>query len=105
MAIPKRYVRDSSSIPTMSGRSSQGDEPHTIYMRITCLEMEKARRSKERKSAMARVNHIDERIQSIDIEKADLLGKMGDHVASRGAVRATPLSPDNGARPPFRIRY
>jgi hypothetical protein len=89
----------------MSGRSSQGDEPHTIYMRITCLEMEKARRNKERESAMSRVNHIDERIQSIEVEKADLLGKMGERVAPRGEARATPPSPVDGARPPFRIRY
>ena len=35
--------------------------------------MEKARRSKERESAMLRVNSIDERFREIDAEKAELL--------------------------------
>jgi len=109
MGIPKRRVRDSSCIPTMSGRSSQVDEPHRIHMRITCLEMEKARRGKERASAMARVEDIDQRMVAIEAEKAVLLEKLGvlgfRAATGAGTVRAPVGAQDGEERSSFRIRY
>jgi hypothetical protein len=45
-------------------------------LRIGSLEMEKARRGKERESAMLRVKDIDDRFQDIDAEKAKLLKEL-----------------------------
>jgi len=42
-------------------------------MQITCLEMERARRNMERKSASQRVALIDARIQEIEKAKLELL--------------------------------
>jgi hypothetical protein len=53
--------------------ADQVSEPYRAYLRIGSLEMEKARRSKERESAMLRVNGIDERFRQIEAEKAELL--------------------------------
>jgi len=53
-------------------------EPHEVHMRLCVLEMEKARRSKERESALRRVNSIDERFREIDEEKSDLLHVLAD---------------------------
>jgi hypothetical protein len=47
--------------------------PYRSYMQITCLEMERARRNMERKSASQRVAQIDARIQEIEKSKQDLL--------------------------------
>jgi len=102
MAIPKRYVRTSSDIPSMSGKSSQGAEPHKLFMRITCLEMEKARRGKERESAMFRVNSIDMRVREIDEEKESLL-QMVEELQQQ--VRGTSPSPEGADPTPFKIQY
>jgi len=50
-------------------------------MRLCVLEMEKARRSKERESALRRVNSINERFREIDEEKRDLLHVLADQAS------------------------
>ena len=77
MTIPKRNLRSLQDIPTLSGRVDQVSEPYRAYMRISCLEMEKVRRGKERESAMHRVNNIEERFREIEKEKALLLKRVG----------------------------
>jgi len=47
-------------------------------MKISSLEMEKARRSIERKSAKKRVEDIDVRLQEIEVEKASILRTLGE---------------------------
>lgn len=70
MATPKRGLRE---IRTLSGRVDQVSLPYRGYMKITCLEMEKARRRSERKSANQRIADIDGRLKEIEAEKAALL--------------------------------
>jgi len=77
MAIPRRTIRGVQSIRTNSGKVDIFHEPHRAYMQISCLEMEKVRRSKERESAMQRVRQIDARFREIEKEKAYLLKGLG----------------------------
>jgi len=70
MAIPQRTVKD---IRTNSGRVDQISQPYRAFMRISALEMEKARRGMERKSAMQRIHQIDARFLEIGSEKKVLL--------------------------------
>ena len=63
MAMPRLGL---NNIRTISGKVNQAAIPYRAYMQVTCLEMERARRSAERQSAMARVTAIDK-------EKAGLL--------------------------------
>lgn len=70
MAIPRRTVKD---IHTNSGRVDQISVPYRAFMRISALEMEKARRGLERKSAMQRIKDIDARFREIGAEKKALL--------------------------------
>ncbi|MBI5419293.1 MAG: hypothetical protein HZA60_04325 [Deltaproteobacteria bacterium] len=74
MAITKRTAND---IRTNSGRVDQISVPYRAFMRIGALEMEKARRGLERKSAMQRIKDIDARFREIEAEKAALLETMG----------------------------
>jgi len=77
MSIPqKKIVRGLQNIRTYSGRSDQVSEPYKDFLRIGALEMEKARRAKERESAMLRVKVIDERFRDIDAEKAEILKEL-----------------------------
>jgi hypothetical protein len=73
MAIPQRTVKD---IHTNSGRVYQISQPYRAFMRISALEMEKARRGLERKSAMQRIKDIDARFREIGAEKKVLLERL-----------------------------
>ena len=70
MAIPTKGL---TSIRTLSGRVDQVSLPYRSYMQITCLEMEKARRDMERRSASQRITLIDARLDEIEKAKQDLL--------------------------------
>ncbi len=78
-----RNVRD---IRTYSGRVDAGGVPYLGYMKISCLEMEKARREKERNSALARIKNIDSRISDIDAEKKIILRKLGENQEKRQMI-------------------
>ena len=70
MAIPSKGL---NQIRTLSGRVDQLSLPYRSYMQITCLEMERARRNMERKSAGQRIALIDARIEEIERAKLELL--------------------------------
>jgi hypothetical protein len=82
MAIPTKGL---TNIRTLSGRVDQVSLPYRSYMQITCLEMEKARRDMERKSASQRIALIDARLDEIEKAKQDLF----QAVARRG--QGTPV--------------
>ncbi len=48
MADARRGLRD---IPTLSGRVDRVSLPYRAYLKISCLEMEKVRRARERVAA------------------------------------------------------
>ena len=104
MAIPNKGL---TNIRTLSGRVDQLSLPYRSYMQITCLEMEKARRGMERKSAAARVALIDTRIGQIEKAKQELLQAVatsGQGVPARLPgleLKPTPRRSAGG----FKIRY
>jgi hypothetical protein len=69
-SIPRRGVQD---IRTMSERISDADNPQRKYLALAMLELERARRSKERLSASQRVQNIDQRMADITAEQTELL--------------------------------
>ncbi len=103
MAIPTKGL---NNIRTLSGRVDQLSLPYRAYMQITCLEMEKSRRDRERKTASKRVEEIDARLGEIDQEKQELFRA----VAPRQRASGAPAGPGGEARTPasaggFKIRY
>ena len=85
MAIPNKGL---TSIRTLSGRVDQLSLPYRSYMQITCLEMEKARRGMERKSAVERVALIDARMEQIEKSKRELLQAVA--ASDHGALVSLP---------------
>ena len=79
MAIPTKGL---NQLRTLSGRVDQLSLPYRSYMQITCLEMERARRNMERKSASHRVALIDTRIEEIERSKQDLLDRKSTRLNS-----------------------
>src|SRR5271157_539996 len=90
MTIPSGTIKGLQDIRSHSGRAREGAIPHKAYMRLSCLEMEKFRRARERESAMVRVRNIDARFREIDSEEAMILrainkqDKTGPSDPSRG---------------------
>ncbi len=91
----------------MAGRVDRLTVPYMAQMQITCLEIEKARRTSERQSASRRVAEIDARLQEIEVEKETILRalaerKLGKHseVEKRRAVHGP-----RGYPTAFRIQY
>jgi hypothetical protein len=81
--------------------------PYRSYMQITCLEMEKARRNMERKSASLRIALIDARLGEIDKAKQDLFQAVAErgHVAP-GQLPGLDLKPaPRRSAGGFKIRY
>jgi hypothetical protein len=74
MTIPSGTIKGLQDIRSHSGRAREGAIPYRAYMRLSCLEMEKFRRTRERESAMVRVRNIDARFREIDSEEAMILG-------------------------------
>ena len=104
MGIPRKTMRD---IRTLTGKVDRIANPYMAYMQITCLEMEKARKGREKASALQRVQALDGRLRDIEAEKASLLRAL----AERGAV-STAGPPRAGSNPTaprsargFKLRY
>jgi hypothetical protein len=98
MAIPDRTTRGLQCVQTLSKNKHLEVPPHKAYIKIACLEMERARRGSEREAAMRRVRIIDERFKAIDAEKEALLAslaQMGENLpaSSPAGPRRRPEAP------------
>lgn len=89
MAVPEKKIRGLQNIRTLSGKENQARAPHKVYMRIACLEMEKARRGEEKNGALARVRNIDARFNDIDVEREALLDSLAQQDAARRSASHT----------------
>ena len=101
----RRSIKD---IRTRSGSSNNRMVPSKVYMTVTVLEMERARRETERGNLVERLKSIETRLAAIDSEKEALLRGLGDHSRHQALV-VTP-APRQISTPPrtlggFKIRY
>ncbi len=102
-------IRGVNHMVTHSGRAHSAALPHITYLKLSCLEKEKARIEKEKQSAAARIRSIDERIEGIEAEKAVLLARLENKEANGAGRYGTGscgrshalCSPTSG----FKIRY
>ena len=72
-------------IKTLSGRVDRIANPYMAYMQITCLEMEKTRKGREREAALQRVQNLDARLGDIELQKASLLRALAERAATPGS--------------------
>lgn len=104
MAIPRKGLRE---IRTLSGRVDRVALPYKAYMQITCLEMEKLRRSSEKSSAGQRVANLDARLQEIEVEKEALLQSVGERTCNKpiNAPSTQPKHVSHRSTGGFKVRY
>lgn len=100
-------VRGLRDIRTHSGRVKSAGVPYMTYMRISALEMEKARRETEKFSAEARIRNIDLRLGAIQAEKEALLAsdEKDSLAAARGSARGDSALAPRDDNKGFRIKY
>jgi hypothetical protein len=102
-SITRRTVQD---IRTMSERISDVDNPQRKYLTLAMLELEKARRSKEKVSAKQRVANIDQRLSAIEAEQTGLLAAAEAELQKSAlANRDGAADPGSQAEEAFRLAY
>ena len=104
-SVPRRGLQD---IHTMSERISDADNPQRKYLALAMLELEKARRNKEKQSANQRVANIDKRMLEIATAETDLLAAVeADQEASVPAEQSgrPAVSDSQWGRRGFKLAY
>ena len=71
--MKRKSVND---IKTHAGTVNQTFLPHKAYMRISCLEMEKAHCVREMENARRRIDAIKKRLEEIETETDTLLNRI-----------------------------
>jgi hypothetical protein len=98
MAIPRRGIQD---IRTLTGKVRKATIPHEAYLRISHIEMEKARKTLESEKARQLVADIAARLAEIETEKESLLRSMGERGGQASLGRTGPPRSTGG----FKIKY
>jgi hypothetical protein len=107
MSAHGRPLRGLADLRTLTGRSDTQIPAHKAYLRISFLELEKARRMQEIRTAGDRFDAINTRFREIDAEIADILASLNGTAPRAHALEAPHRSPI-GRRPvkrQFQISY
>lgn len=99
MAVPRRGLQD---IRTLTGKVRKATLPHEAYLRISHIEMEKARKVVESEKARQLMADIAHRLEEIEAEKQALLQAVGDKCSTVGLIRQGPATSATGG---FKIKY
>ncbi len=105
MIRTKANSRGLRDIRTHSGKVDRLAIPHMAYLNIGCLEMEKARREKEKLSALNRIKNIEQRLQEIEAEKDTLLKGLGERGEDQSQKLSLSKDDAISSKSGFKIRY
>jgi hypothetical protein len=100
-SIPRRGVQE---IRTMTERISDVDNPQRKYLTLAMLELERARRNKEKLSAAQRVRNIDQRLADITAEQTELLNAAEKELDVSASARR-PADSGSSSEGGFRLSY
>jgi hypothetical protein len=102
--VPRRGVQD---IRTMSERVNDADNPQRKYLALGMLELERARRTKEKQAANQRVANINQRLADIAAEQTELLAAANTELKNTKAAKRRRRSADSESSPKngFTISY
>jgi hypothetical protein len=101
MSPQRRPSRGLSDLRTLAGRSDVQISSHKAYLRISFLELERARRMQEVRTYHDRFEVIRGRFREIDAEIANIRASLDSTAPRAQAVQAPPKSPV-GRRPATR---
>jgi hypothetical protein len=98
MSAHGRPLKGLSDLRTLTGRSDTQIPAHKAYLRISFLELERARRKLEMRAAGDRMDIIQARFREIDAEVANILASLNGTAPRAHAIEAPHRSPI-GRRP------
>ena len=98
MSSPRRGLQQ---IRTLTGKVGKAALPYMAFLRISHIEMEKARKTRESESARRLMADIAARLEEIDAEKAALLAALGERPG--GPIR--PQLEPRRSTGVFKIKY
>ena len=75
-----------NDIKTHAGTVDQTFLPHKAFMRISCLEMEKAHRIREMESSRRRIETVKKRLKEIEIETDTLMNRIKSDTKEGGIL-------------------
>jgi hypothetical protein len=107
MSAQRRPARGLSDLRTLTGRSDTQIPAHKAYLRISFLELERARRTQEIRTARNRFDIVEARFREIDAEISDILASLNGESPRAHAIEAPRKSPV-GLRPAkrnFQLSY
>ncbi|WPP03081.1 hypothetical protein [Methylocella tundrae] len=93
MPAQGRPLRGTADLRTLTNRSDIQIPAHKAYLRISFLELEKARRTLEVRAASDRFEKIQTRFREIDAEIANILANLNGAAPRAHAVAAPHRSP------------
>ena len=94
MPVQQKRLRSMKDIKTHVGSGGKTFYPHKAFMKISCLEMERAHRVKESESAQLRIQAINDRLNEIDMEKNILLDRINIANTMQANAKAHTASDD-----------
>jgi len=99
----RQPLKGLQDIKTHAGNDADHmSNPHMAYMRISCLEMEKARKNKEKAGAQKRIDMINQRLMEIEKEKASIQRTLGDEPSTPENLNVVQESETDGG---FKLKY
>lgn len=101
MSLQRRPSRGLSDLRTLTGRSDTPISAHKAYLRISFLELERARRMQEARTCRDRCDVIRDRFREIDAEIANIRASLNGAAPRAQAVQA-PHRPPVGRGPATR---
>jgi hypothetical protein len=93
MSLQRRPSRGLSDLRTLTGRSDIQISAHKAYLRISFLELERARRTQEVRTCRDRLDAIAGRFREIDAEIANIHASLEGVAPRAQAVQAPHRSP------------
>lgn len=93
MKMPMKR-RGMNTIKTHAGTVGQTFLPHKAFMRISCLQMEKAHRLREMENSRRRIEAIKKRVEEIEAETNILLHRIKENTGT--GTGTTTINKDKG---------
>ncbi len=78
MSLAGRPMRGLGDLRTLAGRSDMQIPAHKAYLRISFLELEKARHAQEVRTAQHRLGVLGARFREIDAETNEILANLNN---------------------------
>ncbi len=105
MTLRVRPARGLASLHTLASRADERMPAHKAYLRISFLELQRARHGQEMTTARGRLESLRTRCERIEHEKAAILASIGQPPAAARPRAASTGHSGARRKPRFQVAY